>query len=64
MQFQLTLILDLLWQSSDIIFFLVFFIVDKINFLVVDHFTVVCLVVKPLIWSGAECDLVVIETSI
>ena len=63
MQFQLTLILDLFWQSSDINF-LVFFLVDKINFLVVDHFTVVYLVVKPLIWSGAECDHVVIETSI
>ena len=28
------------------------------------HFTVVYLVAKPLIWSEAEGDLVVIETSI
>ena len=28
------------------------------------YFTVVCLVGKPLIWSEAEGDLVVIETSI
>ena len=28
------------------------------------HFTVVHLVAKPLIWSEAEGDLVVIETSI
>ena len=28
------------------------------------HFTVVNLVAKPLIWSEAEGDLVVIETSI
>ena len=28
------------------------------------YFTVVCLVAKPLIWSEAEGDLVVIETSI
>ena len=31
---------------------------------VIGHFTVVCLVAKPLIWSEAEGDLVVIETSI
>ena len=30
----------------------------------IGHFTVVCLVAKPLIWSEAEGDLVVIETSI
>ena len=28
------------------------------------HFTVVLLVAKPLIWSEAEADLVVIETSL
>ena len=30
----------------------------------IGHFTVVHLVAKPLIWSEAEGDLVVIETSI
>ena len=30
----------------------------------IGHFTVVYLVAKPLIWSEAEGDLVVIETSI
>ena len=30
----------------------------------IGHFTIVCLVAKPLIWSEAEGDLVVIETSI
>ena len=30
----------------------------------IGHFTVVHLVVKPLIWSEAEADLVVTETSI
>ena len=30
----------------------------------VGHFTVVYLIAKPLIWSEAEVDLVVIETSI
>ena len=34
------------------------------NRLIIGHFTVVCLVAKPLIWSEAEGDLVVIETSI
>ena len=32
--------------------------------LVMDHVTVVYLVAKPLIWSEAEADHVVIETSI
>ena len=32
--------------------------------LLIGHFTVVYLVAKPLIWSEAEGDLVVIETSI
>ena len=32
--------------------------------LLMDHFIVVYLVAKPLIWSKAEDDLVVIETSI
>ena len=35
----------------------------KLIFLI-SHFTVVYLVAKPLIWSEAEGDLVVIETSI
>ena len=30
----------------------------------IGHFTVVCLVAKPLIWSEAEGDLVVLETRI
>ena len=30
----------------------------------IGHFTVVYLIAKPLIWSEAEVDLVVIETSI
>ena len=30
----------------------------------IGHFTVVYLIAKPLIWSEAEGDLVVIETSI
>ena len=30
----------------------------------ISHFTVVYLVAKPLIWSEAEGDLVVIETNI
>ena len=33
-------------------------------FKVIGHFTVMYLVAKPLIWSEAEGDLVVIETSI
>ena len=32
--------------------------------LMIDYFTVVYLVAKPLIWSEAEGDLVVIESSI
>ena len=35
----------------------------KVNYPIV-HFTVVYLIAKPLIWSEAEGDLVVIETSI
>ena len=31
---------------------------------IIGHFTVVFLVAKPLIWSEADGDLVVIETSI
>ena len=31
---------------------------------IIGHFTIVYLVAKPLIWSEAESDLVVIETSI
>ena len=34
------------------------------TFSAIGHFTVVYLVAKPLIWSEAEGDLVVIETSI
>ena len=30
----------------------------------IGHFTVVYLIAKPLIWSEAEVDLIVIETSI
>ena len=32
--------------------------------LLIGHFTVMYLVAKPLIWSEAEGDLVVIETSV
>ena len=32
--------------------------------MIIGHFVVVYLVAKPLIWSEAECGLVVIETSI
>ena len=39
-------------------------IILKLNPLSIGHFTVVYLVAKPLIWSEAEGDLVVIETSI
>ena len=36
----------------------------KVSCQLIGHFTVVYLVAKPLIWSEAEGDLVVIETSI
>ena len=37
---------------------------QNISLTLIDHFTVVYLVAKPLIWSEAEGDLVMIETSI
>ena len=36
----------------------------KVSCQLIGHFTVVYLVAKPLIWSEAEGDLVVIESSI
>ena len=35
-----------------------------VGFVLIGHFLVMYLVAKPLIWSEAEGDLVVIETSI
>ena len=37
---------------------------SNISNLLIGHFTVVHLVAKPLIWSEAEGDLVVLETRI
>ena len=62
MQFQLTLILDLFWQSSDINFFGIFHS-GKNQFSSSRPFHSCVPGWQALIWSGAECDLVVIETS-
>ena len=37
---------------------------DELSDTAIGHFTVVYLVAKPLIWSEAEGDIAVIETSI
>ena len=37
---------------------------SAVNLPIIGHFTVVYLVAKPLIWSEAEGDLVVLETRI
>ena len=38
--------------------------IKSVSYELIGHFTVVYLVAKPLIWSEAEGDLVVLETRI